>query len=145
MGKEATSWEWLRDGITRSCPQGSLLERVENGVGAGMADVNYIIRGVEGWIELKAVDCPKRPGTAVLGLEKGLSLAQVNWHLARSKQNGRTWIFITAKPLRWLVPGMHARIVNLLSVEELCEKSRLWSGKNWDTMDWHRLVRVLGG
>jgi hypothetical protein len=143
MGLEATSWNWLRDGIKKTLPHFSLLERVENGVHTGTADVNYVLRGHEGWIELKAVDLPAREGTRVLG-DKGLrDPDQINWHLARHQVLGKTWVFITAAPYRWLVSGVYAREINEWDVDMLCIKSRFWYDEKWGAAQWATFVRAL--
>ncbi len=124
-------------------PAFSLLERVENGVGVGTADVNYVIRGVEGWIELKAVDLPKRDDTPVLG-DKGLrDPDQINWHLRRAAVCGRTFVFISADPYRWLVSGAFAREMNRWTREQLCDHSTMWYDDKWNAGLWERLVRHL--
>lgn len=145
MAKEATSWDWLREGIKKTIPAFSILERVENGVLAGMADVNYVLRGSEGWIELKAVALPARDGTPVLGPKDGVSIAQANWHRSRQQVLGKTWIFISAKPYRWLVSGIHADHVNGWDRDELCVRSRMWYDENWTKYHWEYLVRILVG
>lgn len=144
VGKEATSWEWLRNGITKELPAYSLLERVENGLSAGMADVNYVIRSVEGWIEMKATTLPARADTAVLGDEKGLRKPeQVNWHVARHRVNGRTWVFVTAKPFRWLVSGVYARDINQWTAEEFNKRARISTSANWTAKEWGLLIKAL--
>jgi hypothetical protein len=143
MAREATSWDWLRAGITKTLPRYSLLERVENGVNAGTADVNYLVRAAEGWIELKAVPLPKRASTPVLGRE-GLNIDQINWHIARQCMGGRTWVFISAQPYRWLLSGAYARNMNEWTAEELTAKARVWAKGNWKAGDWEALVRALG-
>lgn len=142
MGLETTSWDWLRDGIKKTIPQFCILERVENGVLDGMGDVNYVIRGNEGWIELKAVELPKRDSTPVL-LEKGLSIQQVNWHLLRATQCARTWIFVSAAPYRWLVAGVYANRINLWTRDDFCLNATFWYDEKWGDKEWERLVRVL--
>jgi len=142
MGLEATSYSWLRDGIKRTVPHFALLERVENGVHIGTADVNYCIRGVEGWIELKAVPLPSREDTCVLG-RRGLNAEQINWHLARMQVRSRTWVFITADEYRWLVPGMHADEVNSWTREQLCIRARFHYDEKWSARQWERLVSIL--
>lgn len=142
MGKEATSWDWLRDGIKKTLPNFSLLDRVENGVLDGMADVNYVIRGVEGWIELKAVALPTRENTPVLG-DKGMRPAQVNWHLRRQQVLGKTWIFISADPYRWLVNGMHAPYVNEWTRDDLCVNARFWYDDKWSKSQWETFLRAI--
>ena len=145
MGLEATSWDWLRDGIMKTLPNFALLERMENGVNIGTADVNYLIRGVEGWLELKAVELPKRENTPVLGEKCGLSVAQVNWHLARQQVLGRTWVFVSALPFRWLVWGGLAREVNRMTRDELCVRARMWYDEKWGPNEWKRLCNILQG
>lgn len=142
MGLEATSWDWLRNGIKKTVPNFSLLERVENGVHIGTADVNYCIRGHEGWIELKAVDLPKRGDTAVLG-RQGLNKEQINWHLARTQVLSQTWVFISADPYRWLVGGHSAAKVNGWTADELCLFSRFWYDEKWKEPQWRRFVNIL--
>lgn len=107
-----------------------------------MADVNYCIRSVEGWIELKAVDLPARDSTPVLG-NKGLNKEQINWHLARFQVLSKTWIFISAEPYRWLVAGQWAREVNGWTRDELCMRSRFWYDEKWKEPQWKLFVAIL--
>jgi len=143
MGLEATSWSWLKSGTQKILPHFTLLERVENGVLAGMADVNYVIRGVEGWIELKAVDLPKRDSTPVLGPKQGLNKDQINWHLSRAQVLGVTWVFVSADPYRWLVSGVLAREINGWTRDEICMKSRFWYDDKWGDAQWRRFIAIL--
>lgn len=144
MGLEATSWDWLRTGIKKTVPEFSLLERVENGVLAGMADVNYLIRGTEGWIELKATEMPTRESTPILGRE-GLNREQINWHLARQRLSGRTWVFVSAAPYRWLISGVYADQMNEWTRDEMCLWARVWYDESWGATQWMRLIRALAG
>jgi hypothetical protein len=144
MGLEATSWDWMSAGVKKQLPHFALMERVENGVLVGMADVNYVIRGVEGWIELKAVELPKRQGTPVLGPKQGLNKEQINWHLKRAQVLGKTWVFVTAAPYRWLVNGFHSREVNQWTCDDFCMKSRYWYDEKWGTSQWQSFVTILG-
>lgn len=143
MGKEATSWEWLRDGITKALPAYSLLERVENGVCPGMADVCYSIKGVDGWIELKAVPLPARASTPVLTDKEGLNINQINWHIARQRVNSKTWVFVSAKPCRWLVSGIYAREINSWTADQFTAKARIATLANWKDHEWKMLIRAL--
>jgi hypothetical protein len=142
MGLESSSWDWLRKGIMRQLPHFAVLDRVENGVCDGMADVNYCIRGIEGWIELKAVPLPVRARTPVLGRE-GLNVNQVNWHLARQQVLSKTYVFITAAPYRWLIGGQHARDINSWTADELIVHSRFWYDDNWGDSQWQGLIHAL--
>jgi len=63
MAHESALWKLVKRKIEAP---GRHLVRVENPIGAGTPDVNYCIHGVEGWIELKEVNCfPKRASTVV--------------------------------------------------------------------------------
>lgn len=143
MALEATSWIWLREGVRRTLPAFSLMERVENGVMAGMADVNYIVRGIEGWIELKAVNLPVRDSTPVLGPKEGLNVDQINWHLARTHQCGRTWVFVSADPYRWLVSGAYALEINKWTRDDFCLKATMWYDEKWSPKEWTKLIHFL--
>ena len=123
-------------------PQFSILERVENGVLDGMADVNYVIRGVEGWIEMKAAEIPKRSSTPILGSE-GMRISQINWHLQRQRLLGRTYVFVSAAPFRWLVAGYHAAEINEWTIDDFSAKSRFWYDEKWGRKEWERLVKAL--
>lgn len=143
MGLEATSWNWLRSGLKKHATGPIILERVENGVLAGMADVNFVIDGVEGWIELKSVPLPKRRDTRVLG-DKGLNIDQVNWHLERSKAGCQTWVFISSTPWRWLVDGGFAKKINNYNADQLFEICNCGRKGGWDRWDWVTLMEELG-
>jgi hypothetical protein len=143
LGKESSFWDWVRAGIHKIKPHYSLVERVENGVVAGMADVNYVICGCEGWIELKAVEFPARRGTRVLGPKQGLAPEQINWHLARGAMGSRTFVLVKATPFVWLVRGAWARSINDWDGDELCEKSAFWVHGNWKPKDWSAFVGML--
>lgn len=143
MALEATSWDWLRDGIMRTVPSYALLERVENGVGVGTADVNYVIRGVEGWIELKAPVLPKRRSSPVLTGACQLNPEQVNWHMRRAALGGRTFIFVSAQPYRWLVDGVRAKEINNWDTDQFCDWAHFWYDENWKPPQWNALIRIL--
>lgn len=141
MGLEATSWGWLREGLLR-VDRAAILERVENGVSAGMPDVNYVMGRTSGWIELKAVALPKNTGTPVLGRE-GLNLAQVNWHMARSSRGDNVWIFVSAAPYRWLLWGAHAKYINAMNAEGLRAHAAMWRCGVWNVEAWMKLREHL--
>lgn len=88
---------------------------VENGVGVGTPDVNY----VEGWLELKSVDLPKNPDSPIR--VPHFSAEQRLWLRRRTEAGGRAhvllkagnwWILLSAMtaaeslgtvPLGWLI------------------------------------------
>lgn len=64
--------------------------RIENITEVGTPDVNYCVKGCEGWIELKHVAAvPLRETTPV---KIGLTVEQRNWIIEREVQGGRTFI-----------------------------------------------------
>lgn len=113
--KEQKLWDTMRN----NKPPGIWLERVENGLGAGMPDVYFRTKGFHGWIELKAPIAPKRKETRVLG-DEGLSQEQINWHLQSHRLGLTTFILIRDSEGRlWLVVGCLAEQVNDWNAEEL--------------------------
>jgi len=59
---EHALWGTVRDRLARD----GVWDRVENRVLRGMADTNYLVKGVEGWVELKHRDAwPARAGGTV--------------------------------------------------------------------------------
>lgn len=70
------------------------LERIENGLAAGIPDVHALCHGVTVWVELKAREVPPaRASTPLLGGD-GLSAEQRNWHLEYARHGGRSMILI---------------------------------------------------
>ena len=85
----------LRDKV---CRPKDRWERVENGVVAGMPDVNYVIAGQEGWIEVKTPHEPAREDTALFGSSNhNIELEQSNWFLKQLNAGGRAFLFIATE------------------------------------------------
>lgn len=145
MRKESQLYDWFYNGMMKALPHFTLIERVENGLVDGMADVNYVIRGVEGWVELKDRDdgAPTRDSTPVLIAKNGIRREQENWHLRRSQKMGRTFILIRAKPHIWLIPGQRIASINGANIAELCELSILHCDTNWAKNHWEELIARL--
>lgn len=95
------------------------MDRMENGVGVGMPDVNYCIEGVEGWIEIKSPTEPVRPSTPLFGSNHKLSQNQKNWFLLQRRAGGIAWVLICTNKRWMLIEGAHADDVNTLTVEQL--------------------------
>lgn len=89
MAGEARFWAYLRKGMRGRWHA----QRHEDRLSAGVPDVSYALNGVDGWIELKALDrWPKRAGTRVTS---GLTLIQGRWLVDRAqKGNGQCFIFL---------------------------------------------------
>lgn len=85
-------------------------ERIENGLGTGTPDVNYLLKfgesGAEGWIEIKAPKLPARlETTRLLGNDHPLSPDQANWFLKQHRAGGRGWLFVATEVQLLLLPG----------------------------------------
>lgn len=86
------------------------LERIENLVGSGTPDVNYCLRGREGWIELKWLPrWPKRESTIVRFPK--LKLTQVLWLERRRRAEGRAFLLAQVERDVLLLDGRDARLV----------------------------------
>jgi len=119
----------LWDTTLRNKPVGIALERVENGLGAGMPDVYSRAETFHTWIELKAPHAPKRESTRLLGSE-GLSQEQINWHLKSARYGLITYVLIRDIEHKrlWLVGGGWADEMNDWTAAEL-DKNSL--ANNW--------------
>jgi hypothetical protein len=103
------------------CHPDDRFDRIENGLAPGWPDVNYVLAGVEGWIELKAPVEPVKPSTPLFGSNHQVSLDQRNWFLRQLNARGRCWLLIgTDKRLMllhgWLVAHQD---VNKLTIDQL--------------------------
>jgi hypothetical protein len=80
-------------------------ERIENGLLAGMPDVNYCMSGYEGWIEIKAPEEPKREATPLFGSNHPVSIEQINWMHTQHMAMGQSWLFIATGVRVMLIHG----------------------------------------
>ncbi len=96
------------------------LQRVENGMGAGMPDVLLIRDGGVLWVETKRrPDLPVRHSTPLLGERYGLNVDQRNWHHKWAAHGGDSQILISAGARLqevFLVSGAFADEVNGLTL-----------------------------
>jgi len=67
------------------------LQRVETTTSFGVPDVNYCIRGAEGWLELKAWEVTQRPRDSRFIVPK-LRPDQVSWLVRRRRARGRAFL-----------------------------------------------------
>lgn len=104
---------------------------VENPVGPGTPDVNY----VEGWIELKQLRYwPRTTGPVrVRHFRKGQRL----WLRQRWEAGGNAWLLLRVRSDWLLFDGdVAARVVGLVSREELDRNARIaWSTKTEMTQE----------
>jgi hypothetical protein len=94
---EESMWGRVRKAIKRLDPN-----RVENRVGAGTPDTNY----VEGWVELKWVrKTPKKGGVVVI---EHWSAEQRIWHTKRRKAGGRSFVLLKIATTWMIFDGLVA-------------------------------------
>lgn len=118
---ESRLWDYLRTRVS-----GVDWVRVENPVCPGTPDVNYAIRSIEGWIELKfREDYPKRKTTRVFDDETGLSAEQKIWINRRILHGGTVWICAGVADLILFIPGSYASSFNRLALDTLLKHSAL--------------------
>lgn len=131
---EQRLWDRMREALDNKLR----LERIENVVGVGTADVFSLANGRVTPVELKAVEgYPARAATRVLG-DKGLSREQRNWHLSWRQHGGESLILIgVGSRDLFAVSGLHADEVNDMNAEELAQHSV--------AQTWQQLFIALGG
>ena len=130
---EQRLWDRMRGHLS---PRGFFMERVENAVGEGTPDVTVLYAGIVTPTELKAVEePPTRITTRLLPSGKGLSVTQLNWHLAWAKAGGRSLILVgCGSRLIFGVDGIHADEVNDWSLENFARGAL---AATWDEVAWH--------
>lgn len=116
----------LYDRFKRNVATGPLdrVERIENGISAGTPDVNYCLRGTEGWVELKAPLEPKRPSTPLFGSNHDVSIDQLNWFHKQHMAGGIGWLLIGTDKRHFALAGKNVAAlgpkINNHTVESLC-------------------------
>ena len=117
---EQQLWDRMRSNVLHR--DSVWIERIESMVSTGLPDVHAIRKGSVSWTELKcAARWTKRANTPLLGVAKGLSIDQRNWHLNWTNHGGGSFIVIGIKDMddHWCIPGALADHVNMASVEDL--------------------------
>lgn len=104
---EAEFWaNRVRPNLTASCQALGLrfhFSRVENVVGEGFPDVDYLIDGVAGKLELKFSDNTPGDTAQVLGKEHGLRRSQIIYASRHTWAGGRIFCLIGNPLATWLV------------------------------------------
>lgn len=94
------------------------MERIENLVGVGRPDVDTLVMGSFVPIELKQIArFPARATSRVLG-DKGLSIAQQNWHLNWRRWGGRSMVVIGVDVQVFAFDGALADGINAYNTAE---------------------------
>lgn len=131
--KEQRLWDRMRRALTGRVR----LERIENVVANGTADVLALCHGVVTPLELKSVDAfPAREATRVLGAE-GLSRDQKNWHRDWHRWGGRSLIVVSvgSRDL-FVLSGGIGDLINEMPAHDLAAFSL--------ARDWDALAALLG-
>jgi hypothetical protein len=122
---EQTLWKRLASNLAQhpAC-KWIRFERVETIINDGMPDVLACTTGVVTWLELKYVSAwPERERTKVLG-DKGLSIAERNWHLGWRNAGGSVATLIGIGSYEYaLVDGQHSDDVNDFTQFDFKEKA----------------------
>jgi len=145
---ESSAFQTLKRNV---CLPRDRFERVENGLGEGMPDVNYCMEGAEGWIELKAPNLPARATTPLLKSQHQLSQAQVNWFIRQKQARGRAFLYIATTSDLLLIKRddvvKHGLMLNELPLEELKQMFACWtlhqSLKSARVQRWEDLREIL--
>lgn len=107
MAGEGRLWEWLSKARAQLGDELDM-NRIENSVGAGMADVEGIRKGFQFWCELKSEDRPARPTTPIRYTWQD---KQVPWLKRRWSLGGRAFALCSVgrHPHRvaYLIPAVH--------------------------------------
>jgi hypothetical protein len=139
---EANLWDRLRDGLMSASEGQIILERIENAVGVGTADVNGLIDEVEFWLELKFISKkPARDGP-VFG-NGGLRPEQKPWLFNRSNAGGQVFIFAQIEKALVLVDGIWAKEFNDLDIESIGKIARWKHYGNMSKSDWVELLMAI--
>lgn len=136
--REARLWQWLR----KRLPEGHFT-RIESESSPGVPDVNYCVRGSEGWIELKASK-PMRSGHPFR--RKGLRPEQLRWIEKHLHHDGVIWIIASVGSQVYTIPGTQADEFNEMSVADL-ENASWWTADRRRASEaaMQRLIGLLEG
>ena len=120
------------------------IDRIENGVVAGMPDVNCCIAGHECWIEIKAPTEPFRLTTPLFGSNHRISQEQMNWMLRQQHAGGRAYFLIATDKHWMLLDNQLADTINSLSMPQLLHTA-LWTAIKpiRDRTQWNTLRSIL--
>lgn len=136
---EASLWDRIRDNVGHM----GHFARLEFIPEAGIPDVDFCVRGVEGKIELKfRGDEPARDGTPVFK-HKGIRDSQLAWIHTRVRHGGRVWIFAQVHRTLYLVPGARVRDFNQLNLLELAQAATWLGNDRMGTKGWYEFVDAL--
>ncbi len=139
---EKTDFNLLRKHMVQ---HGDRVDRIENIVGFGTPDVNFCIEGVEGWIEIKSPEEPKRASSKLFAGKHKLNQDQKNWFLKQKNAKGRGYVLICTDKRWMLIDGCkYGDQINDMTVEELYGISIWAATKPIIKKGWIVLRKMLG-
>lgn len=125
---EQNLWQAMR----RNAPTGCWLQRIENGVSEGMADVLCVSVAGCSWLELKEPKVPVYASSKLFTGSSALRQGQINWHLKMASLEQRTYVLARGHGYAGLllIEGRYADLVNGMSVNEAGQYSLAshWQG-----------------
>lgn len=103
MAKKAE--QLVYEAMKRHAPDRLRLERVENGLAAGIPDVHALLEGKTIWFELKVLQVPKMPSTPIVKTDT-FEVDQVKWHRSYSHHGGISFAIARDNQMQlYLIPG----------------------------------------
>jgi len=112
--------------------------RHEDKFSGGIADLSFIQDGRHGWMELKKIQWPKRPGTIVRC--RHYTAEQRNFLKAKGRAGGNTWLFVQIGRDHLLFNWEQAQQFGELNTEDTLElATAVWKSR----MDWQELRDVI--
>ena len=134
--KESGLWATVSRNVSRF----GLFERIENLLASGIPDVNFLVKGIEGWIELKHErNWPTRANTVMrFKIQDGQRL----WWKNRRTLGGRVFVFAQVEKCYFLFDAYLA--ADHLSIDWTQQDMKdnaicWWSG----LCDWREMVKTL--
>lgn len=111
---ETRLWEWLKGAEASFLDRELHMERIENLVGVGNADVSGCLSERYFDIELKTADRPARKSTVILNpRNEYVRPAQKVWHMRRWLAGGNNFVLLQVgsgtDAWRYLLPGLYIR------------------------------------
>ena len=123
---ERNLWRYIQKNLKQT---NNMLMRVENAFYKGIPDVNYLIDGVEGWVELKYVnEYPKRESTEIK--VSHFTTEQKLWHNTRNKMNGLASVLVQVESDYFLFKKERINLIGALTKRKMFQLSnKSWKNK----------------
>ena len=134
-------WQTVQKGL--SAPR-VVLNRVENGLFAGMPDVFYCFPvNRVGWMELKYWKEPKRRNTPMMSGNHPLMQDQCNWHLSYRRAGGNSWVLIGTESRILLMSNELIDEVKTFTLEQMVRMSSGYWLYPMAPADWANMRSIL--